>query len=782
MRRLIAIGLALSAAACSKVADDPLRACATEADCAAGDLCASDHTCWTPDRPQRPHDVALARRGGATQLTWGRSVAAVTYSVLRASSSAGPFSSIADVAGQEYSDPTDEPNLFYSIVARRGQVLSEPSSPRQLLPLPGANLVVTVLSSAVKLSWPRAGSGGPYSVLRGTSATTLVPIARVSTEAYADEGLTRGATYFYAVSAPEPGGNAFRSPVVTAALAGAAELTPQFQVGYGSTVITWVQRQSGTYTLLRKIEGQAAFQPVYTGAYAYVNERVAADDVEVEYFVRATFGDKPGLTYEGEVSPVALPPGPVRQLGGREGFGHVALSWTSSAPQFLVTTPARNGLPASTVTVDQPSFEEDLPPGTWTYSVVAISPHGRSSPTSIQTRSLLRSAAANLGTAAPGPVTIATHWRFPSQTFTSRESGIVSGLELGLDPGAGNALPVTAFLYDGDVLIFSGDIGPSLGGTAGPTLDPVYPSWQLGWAASRSWITAGQKLRLTVRPSSGSVRLATTANTTGEGAVIDNVDQPSTNLVFRVQVYDQLDHPYNVSLSATAGLLGTATLSWPQANYPKYRVERSVDDQATWTTVATTAQSNVVDVGLPAGRILYRVTPMFDGDRDALDGRSAVVALNSTTGLSAAAAANLLPDTAVDGTRALEQTFVAAAGGQLQSIELATAYSPTATSPAAYVELLDDQGAVLGLSRGGTSYDSCCAVRPLRSDRHSPAFFRPDSTVSLVQGRTYRLRLRSFDGLLVGVSGDAYDGGAAFIDGAAAPDQDLAFRVLVRPQ
>ena len=182
-------------------------------------------TCGGPAVPSAP--TGLSAFGGNLQVTlaWNASGGADTYTVKRATSSGGPYTTVA--TGLTTTDHVDTGltagvTYYYVVSAVNGlgesansaeasatPYLSPPSSPTQLKAKPGdARVSLTWLAPAGAASYRVKRSlikAGPYSQVGTTSATSFV-----------DTTVTNGTTYFYVVSAVNAAGESKNSSKVSA--------------------------------------------------------------------------------------------------------------------------------------------------------------------------------------------------------------------------------------------------------------------------------------------------------------------------------------------------------------------------------------------------------------------------------------------------------------------------------------------------------------------------------------------------------------------------------------
>jgi hypothetical protein len=176
---------------------------------------------WPPPPPQ---GLGAAAGYGQVRLTWITSAGATNYSVKRSTSS-GSETTIASTTDITYTDTTNliDGTTYYYVVSAlntggEGQISGEVSAMPLFSPAP-TNLTVTATNyGLVSLAWsPSVGAtsyklkrapshGGPYGTITTTASTS-----------YDDTSVVNGETYYYVVTAINPGGeNLTNSPEVSA--------------------------------------------------------------------------------------------------------------------------------------------------------------------------------------------------------------------------------------------------------------------------------------------------------------------------------------------------------------------------------------------------------------------------------------------------------------------------------------------------------------------------------------------------------------------------------------
>jgi autotransporter-associated beta strand protein len=245
----------------------------------------NDHADWanalviTTNTPQVPERVTgvVASPGSQILLNWNTTLAGITYNVKRATTSGGPYTTIANVPITTLTDSNVVVGTTYYYVISAVSSIGEGSNSVEIsatsceVPLPPANIVTTSTNSAVILTWnPSAGATG-YSISRFTANTPPVVIAgNLAATTYTDSNAVPGQIYFYLVSAANACNQSAPAPYV----AGQSQLqvvTPTPPV-YWTNIITstpqnWNVNANWTNTTVF---------PNGAGSNAVVNANIAA--------------------------------------------------------------------------------------------------------------------------------------------------------------------------------------------------------------------------------------------------------------------------------------------------------------------------------------------------------------------------------------------------------------------------------------------------------------------------------------------------------------------------
>jgi fibronectin type 3 domain-containing protein len=179
----------------------------------------------TPATPAAPTNV-IATANSATQITvtWSETVPPhglpiASYNILAGTTPTG-LSKVASRTTAKYIDTALTPNTTYYFEIQAvdtGGAIS-PGSPivsGQTPPMPAApvNVVATANSATqITVTWvENIPTGGlpisSYAVYRGTTPTGLTKLTTRTATKYIDTGLTAGATYYYAITATDSGGD-----------------------------------------------------------------------------------------------------------------------------------------------------------------------------------------------------------------------------------------------------------------------------------------------------------------------------------------------------------------------------------------------------------------------------------------------------------------------------------------------------------------------------------------------------------------------------------------------
>ena len=273
--------------------------------------------------PPAPTGLSATAGNAHVSLAWTGSAAATGYSVKRATVNGGPYATIASgLAATAYDDASAANGVtyYYVVSASNGGGESANSSQASATPLPPApaaptGLVATGGNAQVGLSWSASAGAASYAVKRATSSGG--PYANVATgiagTSYNDTTVSNGTTYFYVVSASNPGGESGNSsqasatPQVTAPAAptGLAASAGNAQVG-----LSWAASAGATgYIVKRATLSGGPYTNIASGiAGTGYSDTAVSNGTTYFYVVSATnAGGESGNSNQASATPMAPP-------------------------------------------------------------------------------------------------------------------------------------------------------------------------------------------------------------------------------------------------------------------------------------------------------------------------------------------------------------------------------------------------------------------------------------------------------------------------------------------
>ncbi|XID92816.1 glycoside hydrolase family 6 protein [Paenibacillaceae bacterium WGS1546] len=179
-----------------------------------------------PTVPAAPTGLTATAGNAQATLSWNASGGATGYNMKRATTSGGPYATIATgVTGTSYTNAglTNGTTYYYVVSAANAAGESANSAPVSVTPSAGptvpaapTGLTATAGDGQATLSWNASSGATGYNVKRAT--TSGGPYATVASGApgtsYTDAGLTNGVTYYYVVSASNAAGESANSAQV----------------------------------------------------------------------------------------------------------------------------------------------------------------------------------------------------------------------------------------------------------------------------------------------------------------------------------------------------------------------------------------------------------------------------------------------------------------------------------------------------------------------------------------------------------------------------------------
>ncbi len=180
-----------------------------------------------PTSPPPPPAIVSATGGNAqVSLSWSSSAGAVTYKVLRSTTSGGPYVTRASgLSGTAFVDsPLTNGTTYFYVVSAVNPAGESPHSPQAsstpqapAVPLAPTSVTATAAKRKITLAWTASAGATKYRVKRST--TTGGPYTTVATNVtattFTNIGLTSGVRYYYVVSASNASGEGPDSAQVT---------------------------------------------------------------------------------------------------------------------------------------------------------------------------------------------------------------------------------------------------------------------------------------------------------------------------------------------------------------------------------------------------------------------------------------------------------------------------------------------------------------------------------------------------------------------------------------
>ncbi len=180
--------------------------------------------------PPAPASPSATLGTGQAGLTWNASTGAETYSVKRATTSGGPYTTVASgLTALSYNDTTvaTGTTYYYIITATNsadGESLASAevtvTTPASWAPNAPTGLAATANAMQVALTWNAVSGATSYTVKRSTtSGSGYTNLATgLTTTSYNDTTASLGTTYYYVVTATNSGGTSANSSQVSSAV------------------------------------------------------------------------------------------------------------------------------------------------------------------------------------------------------------------------------------------------------------------------------------------------------------------------------------------------------------------------------------------------------------------------------------------------------------------------------------------------------------------------------------------------------------------------------------
>ncbi|MCW3795253.1 glycoside hydrolase family 6 protein [Paenibacillus sp. LS1] len=245
--------------------------------------------------PAAPAALTASAGNAQVSLTWTASAGATSYSVKRALSASGPFTTIAaNVSGTSYSNTglINGTTYYYVVTATNAVGESVNSATATATPIAGVTapaaptaLTATAGNAQVSLTWAASAGATSYNVKRALSAsgpfTTVA--ANVSGTSYTNTALTNGTTYHYVVSAVNTAGQSANSAVASATPQSVVVPTSDLVLQYRAGDTNALDSQIKPYFNIKNLGSTAVNLSDLKIRYYFSKEGSAAMDSAIDY-------------------------------------------------------------------------------------------------------------------------------------------------------------------------------------------------------------------------------------------------------------------------------------------------------------------------------------------------------------------------------------------------------------------------------------------------------------------------------------------------------------------
>jgi fibronectin type 3 domain-containing protein len=297
--------------------------------------------------PVVPTGLVATGNNGSVALTWSAPAGAVSYRVLRSTTSGSGYVLLGTSGTASYTDTnvTNGTTYYYVVTASNGVCSSAnsaqaPATPACTPPSKPTGLAATPGNGQIALAWTASTGGATlYQVLRGAATGgPYTAIATPTSTGYTDTGLLNGTTYYYVVNAS----NGSCSSANSAELAAAPVCTPPSvptitaAPGDGQVVLSWTAATGGTvsYVLSRGTVSGGPYGTVVASPTVLTYTDKTAVNGTTYYYVVSSFN---GTCYSANSAEVLAKPVAACNLVAPTGVTatplsqQVRLNWTAVA-------------------------------------------------------------------------------------------------------------------------------------------------------------------------------------------------------------------------------------------------------------------------------------------------------------------------------------------------------------------------------------------------------------------------------------------------------------------
>ena len=320
--------------------------------------------------PAVPTGVVATPGNAQVALTWTAVTGAATYNVKRATTSGGPYTTIASPTAASFTDTTVTNGTTYDYVvsavntagesANSTQVSAKPAAPAQIPAVP-TGVSATPGNAQVALTWTAVTGAATYNVKRATtSGGPYTTITSPTTASFTDTTVTNGTTYYYVVSAVNTAGESANSTQVSAKPTAPTQI-PAVPTGVVATAgnaevaLAWTAVNGATtYNVKRATTSGGPYTTIASPTAASYTDTTVTNGTTYYYVISAvnTAGESANSTqvYAKPVAPMQIPAVPTG-VAATAGNAQVALTWTAvtGAATYNVKRATTSGGPYTTI-------------------------------------------------------------------------------------------------------------------------------------------------------------------------------------------------------------------------------------------------------------------------------------------------------------------------------------------------------------------------------------------------------------------------------------------------
>ena len=398
-----------------------------------------------PMPPIAPTTVtATATSPTSITVSWSSSVGATLYNVYRALSASSIFNILAGTTpATTLNDTSVSPatTYYYEITAQGPGGISSLTTPPASAttpplppPSPAPVTATTKSSTSIAVSWAASARAVSYTIYRAASATgPFAVLAGTPTTAYNDTGLTPSTTYYYEITATNPGGTSPVSAPPASATTfplppGATTSVSANATSTTSITVTWTAAPGATlYTIYRSTSASGPFN-VQAGTSVTTTFNNTGLTPSTTYYYEITASNAGGTSAlstppASATTKTAPPPPPVAPTtvsAMTKSSSAIAVSWNApvNATSYTIYRSTNSSGPFTTQvgTSASAAFNDTglTPSTTYYYEITASDAGGTSAlstpPASATTLPLPPSAPTSVAANATSATSIAVTW------------------------------------------------------------------------------------------------------------------------------------------------------------------------------------------------------------------------------------------------------------------------------------------------------------------------------------------------------------------------------------